>query len=51
MAKKLGKNQCISFQESNDLGWLLDVCNISDYTVPDIDNVRQPEWIIGKILS
>ena len=53
MAKKLGKNLNVYlFEESNDLGWLLDVCNTSDYIILDIDNVAAShKWIIGKILS
>ena len=53
MAKKLGKNLNVYlFEESNDLGWLLDVCNTSDYIILDIDNVADShKWIIGKILS
>ena len=53
MSKKLGKNiNVYLFEESSDLGWLLDVCNTCDYIILDIDNVTDShKWIIGKILT
>ena len=53
MAKQLGQNLNVYlFEETDDLGWLLDVCNSSDCIILDIDNVpNNHKWIIGKILS
>ena len=49
MAKQLGQNLNVYlFEETDDLGWLLDVCNSSDCIILDIDNVpNNHKWIIG----